>query len=114
VVAADERFDDAMKLAGDAERAGRDGQAADLLRDKARPAGEAALGAAKSAGVDTEWGKARRAELVDVIGERAAELPRYEDALRSGDPEKKLAAMVKQVELQKRALAAAAAVRKGR
>lgn len=114
VIAADELFDRAMKEADDASRAGRDPDAANVLRDRARPAGETALGAAKGAGVETEWGKARKAELVAVIGDRAAELPRYEEALRSGDPEKKLAALQRQIDLQRRALGAAAAVRKGR
>ena len=114
VVVADEAFDRAMKDADDASRSGNDARAADVLRDQARPAGAAALSAAKGAGVETDWGKARKDELASVIGDRTAELPRYEEALRSGDPAKKLAALEKQIDLQKRALNAAAAVRKGK
>jgi hypothetical protein len=114
VVQADEAFDRAMKEADDASRAGRDPQAADLLRDKARPAADAALAAAKGAAVETEWGRARKRELVTLVGDRAAEVPAYEEALRSADPAKKLAALERQIALQKRALEAAAAVRKGK
>jgi hypothetical protein len=114
VIVLDEAFDRAMKEADDASRAGGDDVAADLLRDRAAPAGDVALRAAKSASVETAWGKQRRDELVAVIGDRKDELPKYEAALRSGDAEKKIDALKRQIELQKRALNAAASVRERR
>ena len=51
------------------------------------------------------WGKAKRDELVGILRDRKAEMPKYEEAVRTGDAEKMLTAIQAQAAIERRALA---------
>ena len=109
IVQADERLDRALKAADDASRAGDDAKGAALLEGDATRAASEAIALGEQAPLATTWGRARREALLSVIHERAASIPSYADAMRGEDLEAKLAVVTLQIDLQKRALDAAAA-----
>ena len=53
------------------------------------------------------------AELVAILRDRKSEMPKYEEAVKTGDPEKMLAAIQAQAAIERRALATVAAVQDG-
>lgn len=114
VVAIDVRASQAMRDADDATRGGDAGGAAVVVASRAVPAVDDALLAAERASVRTEWGKSKRQELIGILRDRKAEMPKYEEAVRTGDPEKMLAAIQAQASIERRALATVGAVHEGR
>ena len=62
----------------------------------------------------TEWGRAKKEALLGVLRDRKAELPKYEEAAKSSDPDKMLAAITAQADIERRALVVVAAVQEGR
>jgi hypothetical protein len=113
IVAADTDLDGVLKQADDTAASGDGPAAAILLERDGIPRADAALSRAKAAVVATPWAAARKEEWLGILVDRRAELPRYAAALRQDDLDVRLAAMQAQVELQKRALAAAVAVSAG-
>jgi hypothetical protein len=109
VVAADEAFDRALKLADDASRTGDDARAAKLLETEVTRAGDDALAAATRETLETPWAAARRDSIVAVMRARRDSIPPYAKALRGEDVAAKLAALQTQLELQKWAIDAAKA-----
>jgi hypothetical protein len=101
IVAVDMRASQAMR---DAATKGDAGAALDIVAKRAKPAVDEGLGLVDRAGVETPWGKQKRDTLADVLRDRKREMPRYEDAVRSGDLEKMLAAMQAQADIEKRAI----------
>ena len=114
VVAVDVRASRAMREADDATRDGDSGAAALTISRDALPAVDEALRVAEGAPMKSEWGKGKRDELVAILRDRKAEMPKYEDAVKTGDPEKMLAAIQAQAAIERRALATVAAVQEGR
>ena len=114
IIAIDVRASQAMRDADTATGAGDAGAAAGIVGTRARPAVEEALRAAEGATVKTSWGKAKRDELLGILRDRKAEMPKYEEAVKDGDPEKMLAAIEAQAAIERRALATVAAVKEGR
>jgi hypothetical protein len=114
VVAIDVRASQAMRDADDAAHAGDAGAAVDVVTARVRPAIDEGTKAAASAEMKTDWGRAKRDEIAGILRDRKAELPKYEEAVRSGDPEKMLAAIQAQAAIERRALATVAAVQEGR
>ncbi|HEY2513826.1 MAG TPA: hypothetical protein VGI39_23320, partial [Polyangiaceae bacterium] len=108
VVDADQVLDRAFKAADDASRAGQDAKAADLLEGEVVHAAADAIAEAEREPLESAWAKARRDALVRVLRDRQASIAPYAQATRGEDLEAKLAAVQTQIELQKRALAAAA------
>jgi hypothetical protein len=106
VVAADQELDRELKEADDASQGGDDAKAAALLDRDANKAADDAIAEAEHAPLESVWGRARRDELLAVIHARKDEIKAYADALRGDDLDKKLAAVEKQLELQKRAITA--------
>jgi hypothetical protein len=114
VVDLDVRASQAMRDADTATGKGDAGAAADVIGTRARPAVEEALRAAEGATLKSEWGRRKRDELVGILRDRKAEMPKYEEAVKGGDPEKMLAAIEAQAAIERRALATVAAVKEGR
>jgi hypothetical protein len=114
VVAIDVRASRAMRDADDATRAGDAGAASLAVTSRAAPAVDEALHAAESATMQSEWGKAKREEMAAILRDRKAEMPRYDEAVKSNDPEKMLAAIQAQAAIERRALTTVAAVQEGR
>lgn len=102
-MSADENLDDALKKADDAERAGRDDDAADILKRTAEPAADQALATANALAPRTDWGRKEKDALTALERDRKDEVGRYEAALRSGDVEQKIAALKKQLDIEQRA-----------
>lgn len=114
VVAIDVRASRAMRDADEATRVGDAGAATLAVAQRARPAVDEALRAAEAAALKSEWGRLKRDELVAILRDRKAEMPKYEQAVTTGDPEKLLAAIQAQAAIERRALATVAAVQEGR
>lgn len=114
IVAIDVRASQAMRDADDATRVGDAGAAASAVSGRALPAVDEALRTAQAAAMKSEWGKAKRDELVGIFRDRKAEMPKYEEAVKGNDPEKMLAAIQAQAAIERRALATVAAVQEGR
>jgi hypothetical protein len=114
VIALDVKASQAMREADTATGKGQADAAADAVSARARPAVDEALRAAESATVKTEWGRGKRDEMLAILRDRKAEMPRYEDAVRDGDPEKMLASIEAQAAIERRALVTVAAVKAGR
>ena len=58
--------------------------------------------------------KGKRDELVSILRDRKTEMPKYEDAVKTGDPEKMLAAIQAQAAIERRAMVTVTAVQAGR
>jgi hypothetical protein len=114
VVAIDVRASQAMRDADDATRVGDAGAASLAVTTRALPAVDEALRTAESTTMKSEWGKAKRDELVAIFRDRKAEMPKYDEAVKSGDPEKMLTAIQAQAAIERRALVTVAAVQEGR
>lgn len=114
VVAIDVRASQAMRQADEAAQAGDAGAASLAVMRRALPSVEEALRTAEGATMKSAWGKAKRDELVGILRERKTEMPRYEEAVRSGDAEKMLNAIQAQAAIERRALATVSAVQEGR
>ena len=113
VVAIDVRASQAMREADEAAQDGDAGAASLAVTSRALPSVEEALRAAEAAPVRSAWGKAKRDELVGILRDRKAEMPKYEEAVRTGDAEKMLAAIQSQAAIERRALATVSAVQAG-
>ncbi len=113
VVAIDVRASQAMREADEAAQDGDAGAARLAVTSRALPSVEEALRAAEAAPVRSAWGKAKRDELVGILRDRKAEMPKYEEAVRTGDAEKMLAAIQSQAAIERRALATVSAVQAG-
>ena len=114
VVAIDVRASQAMRDADDAAHAGDAGAASAAVTGRALPAIDEGLHAAEAAKVKSEWGRGKRDELAGILRDRKAEMPKYEEAVRTGDPDKMLASIQAQAAIERRALATVAAVQEGR
>lgn len=114
IVALDVRASQAMRAADDASQKGDAGAALATVTERASPAIAAATQAAEGATMKTDWGRAKKEELLGVLRDRRAEMPKYEDAVRTGDPEKMLASIQAQAAIERRALVVVAAVEAGR
>jgi hypothetical protein len=99
-----------MHTADDAAARGDAKKALELIDTQAKPAIDEGLRLADSAPLKTEWAKAKRDEVANVLRERKTELPRYTEAVKSGDTEKMIAAMEAQATIERHALAAVAAI----
>lgn len=114
VVAIDVRASQAMRDADEATRVGDAGAASLAVKSRAEPAVDEALRAAESATMRSEWGKAKRDELAAILRDRKAEMPKYDEAVKSNDPEKMLGAIQAQAAIERRALATVSAVQESR
>jgi hypothetical protein len=114
VVAVDMRASQAMRDADEAATKGDAGAALAIVEKRATPAVDEGLGLVDRAGVETPWGKQKRDALGTVLRDRKREMPRYEEAVRSGDLEKMLVAMQAQAEIEKRAIGTVADLGPGR
>ncbi len=114
IVAIDVRASQAMRDADDATRVGDAGAASLAVTSRAAPAVDEALHAAESATMRSDWGKAKRDELAAILRDRKAEMPKYDEAVKSNDPQKMLEAIQAQAAIERRALTTVAAVQKGR
>jgi hypothetical protein len=113
IVESDLELDRALKRADDLSAKGDDLAAANALDKFALPRATAAAAQAHAAIVTTPWAKERVAEWTAIAADRAREIPIYAAALRGDDIAAKLAALEAQTAIQKRAIAAAAAVKTG-
>jgi hypothetical protein len=52
--------------------------------------------------------------MAGILRDRKAEMPKYDEAVKSNDPEKMLAAIQAQAAIERRALTTVAAVQEGR
>ena len=114
LIALDVRASQAMRDADTATGTGDAGAAAGIVGTRAKPAVEDALRLAESTTVKTAWGTTKRDALLGILHDRKAEMPKYEEAVKDGDPEKMLAAIEAQAAIERRALATVAAVKEGR
>jgi hypothetical protein len=114
IVAIDVRASQAMRDADDATRVGDAGAASLAVTSRAEPAVDEALRAAEGATMKSEWGKAKRDELAAILRDRKAEMPKYDEAVKSNDPEKMLNAIQAQAAIERRALATVSAVQESR
>ena len=118
IIAIDVRVSQAMRDADTAATGatGRAdaGSAADIVATRALPAVDEAIRAAEGLTLRTDWGKAKRIELLGILRDRKGEMPKYEEAVKGGDPEKMLATIEAQAAIERRALVTVAAVQEGR
>jgi hypothetical protein len=114
VVAIDVRASQAMRDADEATRVGDAGAASLAVTGRAAPAVDEALRTAETTTMKSDWGKAKRDELVAILRDRKAEMPKYDEAVKTGDPEKMLTAIQAQAAIERRALVTVAAVQEGR
>jgi hypothetical protein len=114
VVAIDVRASQAMREADEAAQVGDSGAASLAVTGRALPSIDEALRTAEGATMRSTWGKAKRDELVSILRDRKAEMPKYEEAVRTGDAEKMLTAIQAQAAIERRALATVSAVQEGR
>jgi hypothetical protein len=106
IVEQDVRASKAMHAADDAASKGDAKAALEAVETQARPAIDEGLRLADAAALKTAWARARRDAIAAVLRERKNELPRYTEAVTSGDPEKLLSAIEAQASIERRALAA--------
>lgn len=106
VVLFDVRASKAMREADAAAHAGEAEKAVDIVTKRARPAVEDGLRAGDAIVPKSAWGQAKREELLGILRDRKAEMPRYEEAIRADDPEKMLATVEAQAAIERRALRA--------
>ncbi len=114
IVAEDVRASQALHAADEAAAKGDAKAALDLVDRQAAPAIDEGLRLADATAPRTAWGRAKRDAIAAVLRDRKTELPRYTDALKSGDPEKLLGAIEAQAVIERRALAAVAGIDEGR
>ena len=114
VIALDVKTSQAMRDADEATGKGDAGAASVILTTRARGSADEAVTAAESAPLKSEWGKAKRAELVSILKDRQTEMPKYADAVKGDDPQKMLEAIEAQASIERRALTTVAAVREER
>ena len=114
VVFIDVRASQAMRDADEATRVGDSGAASGAITGRALPAVDEALRTAEGATMKSEWGKVKRDELVGIFRDRKAEMPKYDEAVKSNDPDKMLTAIQAQAAIERRALATVASVQEGR
>ena len=114
VVEVDMRASQAMRDADEAATKGDAGAAVDIIEKRATPAVNEGIGLLDKTSVDTEWGRAKKTALAGILADRKKEMPRYEDAVKTGDLEKMLGAMQSQAEIEKRALATVADLNAGK
>lgn len=113
LVALDVKASKAMRDADDVSMKDA-GAAGDILSTRARPSIDLATSSVEAAAMKTEWGRAKKEALLAVLRDRKAELPKYEEAIKGGDPDKMLAAIQAQADIERRALLVVAAVQEGR
>lgn len=113
LIALDVKASQAMRAADDVS-VNDAGAASDVLAKRARPSIDLALSSAEAASMKTDWGRAKKDALVAVLRDRKTELPKYEEAIKGNDPDKMLAAITAQADIERRALAVVAAVQEGR
>ncbi|AKV02414.1 hypothetical protein AKJ09_09077 [Labilithrix luteola] len=106
LVLLDVRASKAMREADAAAHAGELEKALDIVSKRARPAIEEGLRTGEAVTTKTRWGQAKREELLGILRDRKAEMPRYEEAVRGNDPEKMLASVEAQAAIERRALRA--------
>jgi hypothetical protein len=104
ILDADKALDRALKEADDESAKGNDTQAADLLESKATPAADDAIKVAEAQTCLTPWGNDQKSALLGVLHERHDAIPVYAKALRGDDLDAKLAAVEKQIDIEKRAI----------
>jgi hypothetical protein len=104
VVEHDMHASQAMRDADEAATKGDAGAALDIISHRATPAVDEGLALLENTTVDTEWGKTKKSAVEGVLRDRKKEMPRYEDAVKSGDIEKMVGAMQAQAEIERRAL----------
>lgn len=114
IVVIDVKVSQAMRDADTATGTGDAGAATSIVTGRAKPAADEAIATAGRTPMKTAWGNEKKAELVAILEERRAEMPRYEAAVKGDDPEKMLAAIEAQAAIERRALTTVAAVRQGR
>ena len=114
LIGMDVRISQAMKEADEAAVMGDGGAAVSVVETRAKVAIDATTAAAQTAQLKTAWGATKRDELVGVLRDRRAEIPRYEEAATSGEAEKMLASVGAQAAIERRMLAVVAAVQEGR
>lgn len=109
VLAADQALEAALREV-DARSRNDEKGAADLIETRAMPLADRVVERARAAAPTSSWGRDRRSDLLKVAEDRRTELPRYARALREADLKAKLAAFEAQLDLQRRAMQAAARV----
>lgn len=114
IVEQDVRASKAMHAADDAVAKGDAKAALDLVDTQAKPAIDEGIRLADGAAPRTAWGRAKRDAIAAVLRDRKSELPRYTEAVKSGDAEKLLAAIEAQAAIERRALVAVAGIDEGR
>ena len=81
---------------------------------RALPAVDEALRSAEGTTMKSDWGRGKRDELASILRDRKAEMPKYDDAVKTGDPEKMLTAIQAQAAIERRALVTVAAIQEAR
>ena len=114
IVAEDVRASQAMHAADEALANGDPRAAVVVLETRAAPAIDRGLRLAETARLETAWGRAKRDAVEAVLRDRKTELPRYTNAVRSGDPEELVVAIEAQAAIERRALTAVAGIDEGR
>jgi hypothetical protein len=112
-MAADLATSRALKQADDAAHDGRSTEAADLLKRVAAPAADEGVSTASAVTPRTAWGRTEKDALVVLVSDRKREMEAYEHALRAGSDEEKLAALTKQIDIERRASALAEEIERG-
>lgn len=114
LVALDVKVSKALKEADDAEKVGDAGAAVSLLDGRATPLADDAIRQVEAAKPKTEWGQAKKTEILSLLKERKGSIVGYREAVESNDPNKLLSQYLIQSELERRAIAVVAAIEEQR
>jgi hypothetical protein len=109
VLAADQALEAALRDA-DAVSRTDEAKAAETIENRAIPLADQVIERATAVQTTSPWGAERKAELEHNARMRRQELPHYARALRGADLKTKLEALEAQLELQRKAMEAAAKV----
>lgn len=104
ILDADKSLDRALKEADDESAGQNDKHAAEILETKAKPAADDAIKVAEAQTCTTTWCKDQKSALLGILQERRDAIPTYASALRGEDLDAKLAAVEKQIDIEKRAI----------
>jgi hypothetical protein len=113
IALADGKAEHALHDVGEAEKAGKDDEAASLIEGSVLPATDQAIVLTRGKTLESSWGRERQADMLAAMTARREELPRYVVALRAHDMELELASVQKQLDIERRAMAAAQAIADG-
>ena len=114
LVAIDVRASQAMREADETSTKPDAGARTTAAMDRATAAVDEGLRATEAASMKTAWGTTKKSELLAILRDRKAEMPKYRAAIEGTDPEQMIPVITAQAAIERRALALVASVTEAR